>query len=140
MTRALADFAEAEKLNPDSTQIAELPLHHLHRAWANSTRRSRTATPCWRKLPKSIYALTSRGDVYLAKGDLDAALKDYNEALKINPNYIRAHAGRGQLFEKRSDLAAGARRLSLRQRDADEVRRHRYRASRAVSPRNAWPR
>ncbi|MGH6752163.1 MAG: caspase family protein, partial [Bradyrhizobium sp.] len=53
-----------------------------------------------------IYAMVNRGNIYLAKGDLDAALKDYNEALKINPNYIRAHAYRGQLFEKRRDAAA----------------------------------
>ena len=58
------------------------------------------------KFPKSNYTLTSRGHVYLGKGDLDAALKDYNEAIKINPNYIRAHAARGQLYEKRKDLAA----------------------------------
>ena len=50
--------------------------------------------------------LTNRGNVYLAKGDLDAALKDYDEALKINPNYVRAHASRGQVFEKRGDAPA----------------------------------
>ena len=48
--------------------------------------------------------MTSRGDAYLAKGDLDAALKDYNFVLGLNPNYVRAHAGRGQLFEKKRDL------------------------------------
>ena len=58
--------------------------------------------------PASVYAMTSRGNVYLAKGDLDAALKDYNEALKINPNNIRAHANRGKVFEKRGDVV-GAR-------------------------------
>ena len=58
------------------------------------------------KFPKSNYTLTSRGLAYLGKGDLDAALNDFNEAIKINPNYIRAHAARGQLYEKRKDLAA----------------------------------
>jgi tetratricopeptide (TPR) repeat protein len=41
----------------------------------------------------------------LAKGDLDAALKDYNFLLRLNPNNVRAHSGQGQLFEKRRDLA-----------------------------------
>jgi hypothetical protein len=49
--------------------------------------------------------LTNRANVYLAKGDLDAALKDYNFVLGLNPNNVRAHAGRGQLFEKKRDLA-----------------------------------
>ncbi len=40
----------------------------------------------------------------MAKGNLDAALKDYNTILALNPNNIRAHAGRGQLFEKRRNL------------------------------------
>ena len=31
---------------------------------------------------------------------------DYDQALKINPNYVRAYVGRGQLFEQRRNLAA----------------------------------
>ena len=46
--------------------------------------------------------LTNRANAYLAKGDLDAALADYNEAIRIVPNYIRAHAGRGG--EESADL------------------------------------
>ena len=49
--------------------------------------------------------MVNRADAYLAKGDLDAALKDYNAVLGLNPNNVRAHAGRGQLFERRRDLA-----------------------------------
>ena len=53
-----------------------------------------------------IYTLTSRGNAYLGKGNLDAALNDYDQVLRINPNYVRAYVGRGQLFEKRRNLAA----------------------------------
>jgi hypothetical protein len=45
-------------------------------------------------------------NAYLGKGNLDAALGDYEQVLKINPNYVRAYVGRGQLFEKRRNLAA----------------------------------
>jgi tetratricopeptide (TPR) repeat protein len=102
---ALADFAEAQKLNPEGAQVANYrcmtytEVRKFEEALADC---NATLT----KTPTSIYALTNRGNVYLAKGDLDAALKDYNEALKINPNYIRAHAYRGQLFEKRRDTVA----------------------------------
>ena len=104
---ALADFAEAQKLNPDGPQVAAYrcitytEIKKFDEALAD-------CNAALAKTPKSVYALASRGNVYLAKGDLDAALNDYNEAIRINPNYIRAHANRGQLFEKRGDVA-GAR-------------------------------
>jgi Caspase domain len=56
------------------------------------------------KTPKNLFVLVSRADAYQAKGDLDAALKDYDFVLGINPNHVRAHAGSGQLFEKKHDL------------------------------------
>ena len=63
---------------------------------------------CNAALAKSnnVFSLTSRGNAYLGKGNLDAALNDYEAALKINPNYVRAYVGRGQLHEKRRNLAA----------------------------------
>jgi tetratricopeptide (TPR) repeat protein len=57
------------------------------------------------KQPNWQFPLVNRADAYMAKGSLDIALKDYNAVLKLNPNNVRAHAGRGQLFEKRRDLA-----------------------------------
>ena len=48
------------------------------------------------------FTLASPSDqaAYLAKGDLDAALNDFNAILQLNPNKVRAHAGRGQVFER----------------------------------------
>jgi tetratricopeptide (TPR) repeat protein len=102
---ALADFAEAEKLSPDNTQIQ----NYRCIAYTSMGKFDEAVSDCnvvLAKFPKSNYTLTSRGLAYLGKGDLDAALNDFNEAIKINPNYIRAHAARGQLYEKRKDLAA----------------------------------
>ena len=56
------------------------------------------------KLPKNQFALNNRADAYMAKGNLDAALKDFNAVLSLNPNNVRAHEARGELFEKRRDL------------------------------------
>ncbi len=118
---ALADFAEAKKINPDGPQVAAYrcitytEIRKFDEAIAD-------CNVALANTPNSVYALTSRGNVYLAKGDLDAALKDYNEALKINPNNIRAHANRGKLFEKRGDARRRARRIPFGERRPDQVR------------------
>jgi len=44
-------------------------------------------------------------DLIACRQLLDAALKDLNTALGFNPNHVRAHMDRGQLFERRRDLA-----------------------------------
>ena len=96
-----------KKINPDAPQVAAYRCI----TYTEIRKFDEALADCNVALvhtPNSVYAMTSRGNVYLAKGDLDAALKDYNEALKINPNNIRAHANRGKVFEKRGDLA-GAR-------------------------------
>jgi tetratricopeptide (TPR) repeat protein len=101
---ALVDFAEAQKLNPENTQIQ----NYRCITYTSMGKFDEAVADCnevLAKFSKSTYVLTSRGNAYLGKGDLDAALDDFNEALKINPNYIRGHAGRGQLYEKRRDFA-----------------------------------
>jgi len=102
---SLADFAEAQKVNPDGPQVPNyrcltyIGMGRFDDALADCN----TALV---KTPNNVYTLTSRGNAYLGKGNLDAALNDYEAALKINPNYVRAYVGRGQLFEKRRNLAA----------------------------------
>ncbi|CAN7455247.1 tetratricopeptide repeat protein [Bradyrhizobium sp. LjRoot220] len=102
---ALADFAEAQKLDPEAPQVA-IYRCITYTAMGKFDQALADCNATLAKTPTSIYTLTNRGNIYRAKGDLDAALKDYDAALKINPNYIRAHAYRGQLFEKRRDEAA----------------------------------
>jgi tetratricopeptide (TPR) repeat protein len=102
---ALADFAEAQQLNPDGLQVATYRCV----AYAEMGKFDEALADCnsvLAKAPKAIYTLTSRGNAYLGKGDLDAALNDYNEALKIGPNNIRAHARRGLLYERKRDFSA----------------------------------
>jgi len=45
-----------------------------------------------------------RASEMMHEGNFDAALKDFNAILALNPNNVRAHTGRGQLFAKRRDL------------------------------------
>jgi tetratricopeptide (TPR) repeat protein len=102
---SLADYAEAQKVNPDGAQV---PAYRCI-TFTSMGRFDDAIADCnaaLAKSPTNVYGLTSRGNAYLGKGNLDAALGDYEQVLKINPNYVRAYVGRGQLFEKRRNLAA----------------------------------
>ncbi|VTZ27821.1 Peptidase C14 caspase catalytic subunit p20 (fragment) [Methylocella tundrae] len=50
--------------------------------------------------PRSAIALDFRGDAYLAGDDANHAIADFNEALRIQPDFVAAYAGRGQAYEK----------------------------------------
>src|SRR6266516_1497384 len=98
-------FRRVAAAQPHGPANSELSLRHLHRdgkirPGAGGLQRGAGEGA------QVGFALTSRGNAYLAKGDLNAALDDYNLALKLNPNYVRAYTGRGQLFEKRGDTIA----------------------------------
>jgi tetratricopeptide (TPR) repeat protein len=48
------------------------------------------------KLKPEYYLV--RGDIYLLKGDGSNAVTNYNEALKINPKYVKAYIKKGKLY------------------------------------------
>ena len=50
-------------------------------------------------------AYNSRGIAYYNKGDNDRAIADYNEALRLDPNYAAAYLGRGNAYYLKGDYA-----------------------------------
>jgi tetratricopeptide (TPR) repeat protein len=54
-----------------------------------------------RRDPKYSFAYLGRGDVYLAKGDLDRAALDYNHAVRLDPNNEEAKARAHAVGEQR---------------------------------------
>jgi tetratricopeptide (TPR) repeat protein len=64
---------------------------------------SSDASDCFaeEKLAKSLGAYLERGRDYVAKGDYDRAIEQYNEALKLDPNYAVAYYSRGVAYYSR---------------------------------------
>jgi tetratricopeptide (TPR) repeat protein len=102
---SLADYAEAQKVNPDGPQVSVYRCI-TYTSMGKFDEALADCNAALAKTPNQLYTLTSRANAHLGKGNLDAALSDYDQVLKINPNYVRAYVGRGQLFEKRRNLAA----------------------------------
>jgi tetratricopeptide (TPR) repeat protein len=53
------------------------------------------------KKPQGIdIAYNNRGNIYLKQGRLDDALRDFNTALTINPNFVRFYLNRAEVFNR----------------------------------------
>jgi tetratricopeptide (TPR) repeat protein len=48
-------------------------------------------------------AYSSRGNAYLAKGDLDRAIVDFTEAIRLDPKYAEAYYNRGTAYATKGD-------------------------------------
>jgi tetratricopeptide (TPR) repeat protein len=53
---------------------------------------------------QDVNAFLKRGNERLDKGDLEGAVADYNEAIKLNPRSARAHNNRGLALYRKGDL------------------------------------
>ena len=47
------------------------------------------------QLDKNSLAYYNRGIAWQAKGQLDEAIADYSEAIRLNPKFVRAYYNRG---------------------------------------------
>ena len=48
-------------------------------------------------------AHNNRGNAYIRKGEYEQAIKDYDEAIKLMPNFAKALNNRGVAYQKRAD-------------------------------------
>jgi len=101
--RAIADFTEAIRLDPNS------PVAHAVRG-ASFVRKGDydralvDLNEALRLDPKNASVHNAFGVYYNAKGDHDRALSALNEAIRLNPRFLYAYKNRGVAYENQGDL------------------------------------
>ena len=55
-------------------------------------------------MPNDSQFYYNRGIAYADNGNLDLALADYNKAIALNPQYVKAFVNRSNVFFKRNSL------------------------------------
>jgi tetratricopeptide (TPR) repeat protein len=102
--RAIADFAEAIRLAPDSAAAyagrgrSRMASNDLDGAIADYGE-------ALRLVPGSAPFRIGRGHAYLVKGDVDLAITDFTEAIRLNPQSASAFNRRGLAYRRKGDLA-----------------------------------
>src|SRR5262252_1863543 len=56
-----------------------------------------------------VIAHNNRGNAYSAKGEYDHAVQDYDQSIKLNPNYAHAFANRAQIYLSKGEYDRAAR-------------------------------
>ena len=54
--------------------------------------------------PNDADAFNNRGNVRRAKGDVDGAIQDYTEAIRLKPDYVLAFNNRGNVRHAKGDV------------------------------------
>jgi tetratricopeptide (TPR) repeat protein len=97
--RALADLEHAERLDPTNPSFrgqTESPANTPTIVMA-STRDEKTS----KRDPQTAAELVKQGEDRLASNEYDQALADFNDAIKLNPEYAPAYASRARAWAKK---------------------------------------
>jgi len=52
----------------------------------------------------SAEAYLNRGNAYYSKSDIDGAIEDYTEAIRLNPKYADAYFNRGNVYKSENNF------------------------------------
>jgi tetratricopeptide (TPR) repeat protein len=100
--RALADFNQAVKLQPDGAS-AYFNRAAVYFAKQDFDRALADINQVIKLQPDFALAYLKRGSVYYFKGDSDRALADINQAIKLQPDFALAYLNRGAFYTDRDD-------------------------------------
>jgi tetratricopeptide (TPR) repeat protein len=50
-----------------------------------------------------VIAYNNRGNAYIAKGEYDRAIQDFDQSIMLNPNYAKAFNNRGVAYQKKGE-------------------------------------
>ena len=50
-----------------------------------------------------VIAYNNRGNAYVAKGEYDRAIQDYDQSIKLSPTYSKAFNNRGVAYQKKGE-------------------------------------
>ncbi len=101
---ALADY-EAIRLNPQYGDAYNNRGNARACTQGDSMVRLPTTTKQFALIRKDATCLQqSRYCTHHPKGDLDGAIADYNEAIRLNPQYANAYNNRGEAYFAKGDF------------------------------------
>jgi tetratricopeptide (TPR) repeat protein len=104
---AIADFDAAIRIEPTYAD-AHRGLCLARAYWGQELDLAvANCTEAIRLKPQDLGYLSYRGMVYLKRGDMSAALSDFDQVLSINPNATIARYGRGVVMIRQGQEAAG---------------------------------
>ena len=83
--------------------ITTAPSHTGRRT--RPTTRYRTTAMRSRSIRNTRRAFNNRGTIYKEKGDLDRAIADFSEAIRLDPKFAAAYFNRGNAYDDKGDDA-----------------------------------